>query len=237
MSYTYDIVTTSDAPDRSDAEVALKAAAETIRKWLRVSSEHIIAIGRQLTAAKRLLKRGEFSSWVSVECGLTLRTAQNYMRASNLVELKGETIAHLSPASIYRLAERKTPPEVVDRVLELLRGGNVPTEPDIEAMIKRACQTSSETSEISRTSDERAAQLASDLRLRLGDTMVRELIDGPWEQIGICLRLQLDKAESQLTFAEGDRVDSQRTAKVIFFPSNAQANEGDHSAKGSDYVF
>ena len=81
------------------------------------------------------------------------------------------------------------------------------------------CQTSWETS-TSRTSNQRAAQLASDLRVRLGDAMVRKLPD-TCEQMGICLRLQLDNAES-LTFAAG-RVDRQ-IRQGTFFPSNAQAS-------------
>jgi hypothetical protein len=87
----------------------LRKLAEQVRNHSRSSTKAIIAIGEALRDAKPHLGHGKFRGWVEAECGFTIRTAQNYMRAAELTD-KSETVSRLNPAAIYRLAKASTPP-------------------------------------------------------------------------------------------------------------------------------
>jgi hypothetical protein len=154
----------------------LQGEAKSIRKLLRSSTASIISIGGKLREVKDRLKHGEFTSWVVNDCGIMMRSAQNYMRVSEFAEHKSETISHLTPASIYRLAARATPSEVTVRVLELLQQGTVPSEADIDKMIKLACNASPEVLDACQFNLDRAqwaSQLALQLRAKVSDATAR----------------------------------------------------------------
>jgi hypothetical protein len=149
---------------RSDKETTdpfLRALAEQVRRHSRSSSKSIIAIGEALRDAKGHLEHGKFGDWVATECGLTMRTAQNYMRAAELTD-KSEIVSLLNPAAIYRLAKPTTPPDVVARVLVMLETGVVPTEPEIIGLILAVSQTDKETTGAPKASDD--ASLANCMR-------------------------------------------------------------------------
>ena len=112
----------------------LRKLVEQVRSHSRSSTKSIIAIGKALLDAKHRLGHGKFAGWVEAECGFTIRAAQNYMRAAELTD-KSEIVSHLNPAAIYRLAKASVPSAVVDRVVEMLEAGVVPTEQEILALI------------------------------------------------------------------------------------------------------
>jgi hypothetical protein len=154
----------------------LTALAEQVRSHSRSSTKSIIAIGEALRDAKLHLGHGKFGEWVVAQCGLTMRTAQNYVRAAELTD-KSEIVSLLNPAAIYRLAKPTTPPDVVARVLVMLQTGIVPTEPEIIGLILAASQTDKEATGAPKASDDgNALRLARELHARLGHDLISELI-------------------------------------------------------------
>src|SRR5690606_27470050 len=66
---------------------------------------------------KDLLEHGKFIEWIRSECHFTERTAQTYMQVWRNVGPKYETISHLRPTTIYRIAAPGTPPEARRSIL------------------------------------------------------------------------------------------------------------------------
>jgi hypothetical protein len=101
----------------------LRNRATRIRQGVKSTVEAICDIGVQLCGAKQMLGHGQFVQWVESECGFSLRSAQNYMRASEFAADKNATIARLPPATVYRLSAKNTPPEVVAEVMARAASG------------------------------------------------------------------------------------------------------------------
>ena len=215
-------------------DAILRRAAKMIRKHSRSSTKSIIAIGDALLLAKAHLKHGEFLSWIVRECDFTIRSAQNYIRACEFAKHHGETVALLTPAALYRLSASNTPTDAVGHVIAMLARNVVPAEGDIDTIINlvRESREAAGPTDVLTTRTELAAQLASELRLRLGDEWSRELADGPWGLIGKTLRLQL--ASSHLAVMEpGDEANAAvRTATVLSFPS--RQNDPESARVASD---
>ena len=112
---------------------ALRACCARIRTQIMKTVAPIIAIGRELIAAKKILRHGAFGDWVESECGFTMRTAQNYMKASRLSS-KYESVSHLPPATLYRMCGRRTPVELVDKVVACASRGEEVTEAEFDRM-------------------------------------------------------------------------------------------------------
>jgi hypothetical protein len=119
----------------------LQNKAKSIRKRLRSSTAAIISVGGELREVKRFLNHGEFTSWVVNDCGIVMRSAQNYMRVSAFAEHKRESISLLSPGAIYRLSANSTPPLVISQVIEMLENSEAPTESIIEELIMHLAAT------------------------------------------------------------------------------------------------
>jgi hypothetical protein len=171
----------------------LRHLAEQVRNHSRSSTKAIIAIGEALRDAKLHLGHGKFGAWVATACGFTMRTAQNYVRAAELAD-KSESVSLLNPAAIYRLAKASTPPDVVNRVLEMLETGVVPTEQEIIGLILAASLKDQDATESPTTAnDEDTLRLACELHTRLGHELVSQLIESRWSD----LRKHLRRAISQ----------------------------------------
>jgi hypothetical protein len=205
----------------------LRQAAKTIRKHSRSSTQSIIAIGDALLLAKAHLKHGEFSSWIVRECDFTVRSAQHYIRACEFAKHHGETVALLTPAALYRLSASNTPTEAVRHVIAMLARSVVPAEGDIDAIINLVRENSEAAgpADVLTTRTELAEQLASELRLRLGDERSRELADGPWGLIGKSLRLQLATSHSAAMAPDDEASAAVRTATILSFTSRQTGPE------------
>ena len=64
----------------------LRLDAGRIRE-ARDGTEAIHVIAYLLAWAKQVLAHGQFIRWVRAECGFSIRTAENYIRATKFVEL------------------------------------------------------------------------------------------------------------------------------------------------------
>jgi DUF3102 family protein len=173
-------------------QVLDRLAAE-LRNHSRSSTVSILLIGKLLVQAKQHLGHGEFVQWVDRACGFTIRSAQNCMRASELAAREGEIISLLNPAALYRLARRKTPPEAVTLVVEMLKRGFVPTEAEVIVLILAYSYKDQEPSApVDGVDDQGARHLARELHSRLGPELVSRLIGSRWSNLRKRLREQIE---------------------------------------------
>ena len=90
----------------------IQEIAERIRARIRRTVADIIETGRDLAQVKAALDHGEFGEWIDHEFSMTMRTAQNYIRAATWAEGKNEIISHLPPRTLYLLSAKSTPEEI-----------------------------------------------------------------------------------------------------------------------------
>lgn len=103
----------SDVPEVAPTSRLAEIAAAA-RGVMRAS---ISEMGGLLLEAKTLVPHGKFAAWAQRELGISLRSAENYMAAARFLEGKSESVSHLPPAVIYRLAAPTAPPELVADVV------------------------------------------------------------------------------------------------------------------------
>jgi hypothetical protein len=125
-TFTYDFVPAVTA-------ATLRAEASRIRKMVNITTEAIIGIGAALISIKQSLEHGQFGDWVEAECGFGLRTAENYIKASQFAEGKTKCVSHLHPATVYRLAANSAPPPIVQAVLDRASNGEIVADAEVVA--------------------------------------------------------------------------------------------------------
>jgi hypothetical protein len=121
-----------------DIATALRAQASRIRDMVTVTTSAVIQIGNDLIAVKLALESGKFRRWIESECGFSVRTAENYMGAARLAEGRNATVAFLQPATVYRLAAKSAPVEIVNAVLQRVGQGETVSDRDITAALDLA---------------------------------------------------------------------------------------------------
>jgi hypothetical protein len=137
----FPIIAVHDGRDNvlTPAQLALAArAAQRIREYQRTSTAAMLEIGKLLNEVKAELPHGEFGRWLEGEVGWTQRTAQNYMRAAEAFIGKSETVSHLPPVTLYRLAAPSIPEGVREGALALIADPGNPPIADINEMVDRA---------------------------------------------------------------------------------------------------
>lgn len=82
-----------------------------------------IDTGRDLLAVKAKMPHGKFGVWLDAEFGMTSRTAENYMNASQFLEGKSETVSYLRPAILYALASPSADINIVNEVIAEVDAG------------------------------------------------------------------------------------------------------------------
>jgi hypothetical protein len=98
----------------------LRAQAHRIRRQATLS---VIHIGKDLIAAKRYLRHGEFLNWISAEIGMPTRTAQAYMHVAEWASHKSPAVALLPSSILYILSTSSTPEYYVDKILRRVEAG------------------------------------------------------------------------------------------------------------------
>jgi hypothetical protein len=116
----------------------LRRQASRIRERGKATVSAIIEIGRDLLAVQKHLQHGQFCTWVEAECGFTVRSAQNYMRAAEFAEDKNEIISLLSPTTLYMLAAKSSPTEIVTDVVARFKAGEVLADTTIKTRLAEA---------------------------------------------------------------------------------------------------
>ena len=105
-------------PDQRLDEIAID-----IQSRLKRIAEDIAIIGQQLTEARQLLPPGEWSPWVA-RLGISLRTAQRYMRAGTLLGER-DILSRLKPSAVIALAAPSCPGAALTEVERRLRDGEL----------------------------------------------------------------------------------------------------------------
>ena len=113
--------TYTDLPAPVAAE--LRAVTARIKDRLTRQVKDIIETGRDLLEVKSKLEHGQFESWLDSEFGMTVRTAQRFMRASEWAQDKNDIVSHLTPTTVYMLSAKSTPKGVHEQVVERLERG------------------------------------------------------------------------------------------------------------------
>jgi hypothetical protein len=115
----------------ADKVTALRAQASHIRGFVKTHTAAVIEAGLDLIAVKQTLP-GQFGQWVTAECGFSLATAENFMRAAKFAEGRIATVTILMPATVYKLARKSTPIEIVNAVMDRAMQGEVVPERDVK---------------------------------------------------------------------------------------------------------
>ena len=116
----------------------LRTQATRIRKLVKTTTTTIIEVGHDLIAVKRTLDHGQFGAWVEAECGFSLRTAENYIRAAEFAEGKSEIVSLLPPTTVYRLSSKSAPPDLVKSFIEVASRGDVVSERSVKDALEEA---------------------------------------------------------------------------------------------------
>jgi hypothetical protein len=130
---------------RADTTEILQSTALRIRDRMKAS---IIDTGRDLLSIKNMIEPRTFGQWLEVEFGMTVRTAQNYMAAAELVA-EYETVSHLPTTTLYRLAS--APDAVRVAMVERLDKGQTVSKSDISDAVWHHRHAEAEAQRIART--------------------------------------------------------------------------------------
>jgi hypothetical protein len=133
VTFDYDVVPAVTA-------AALRVEAAQIRKLATTIMTDIIEAGRALKAVKDQIP-GQFCAWVKSECGFSIGTAENYMRAAEFAAGRIATVTILNPRAVYLLAAKSAPPEIVQTVLDrAAKGETIADSEVIAALNEHRCQ-------------------------------------------------------------------------------------------------
>lgn len=149
----------------------LRSASTEIRSRIKRQNEAIIATGEQLRTAEELLQ-GRFVEWIATELDMSVRTAQNYMRAAEVWGSECATIAHLPPNILYLTAAKSTPDEVRKEMVDAFKGGRVFDGAAIEDRVRVARNKAQE--------ERRNAKIPPEKRRRLA--AAKERRETEWEK-------------------------------------------------------
>ncbi|MCJ2134036.1 DUF3102 domain-containing protein [Methylobacterium sp. J-026] len=119
----------------------LRKGADHIRRMTNQTSKCLLAIGDELTRAKNLLLHGQFGTWLATEFGWSERTAQRYMKATEVFGSKNDTVSVLEPTAIYQLSAKSTPENVRHAIVTRLKAGERPVLAEVNAEVRQARQT------------------------------------------------------------------------------------------------
>lgn len=173
----------------SSQAASLRKIAARIRNLSRKTSDAILEIGRELLKVKAETAHGTFTQWVENDCGLTRRSAQNYMRVATFAADKSASVALLSPGVLYRLAAKSTPAEIVSAVLRLLDGGSVPTESEVAELF---AATPTNAAAFAEPEMGNSFLLAAALLSSVGAARAQELLNS-WKLVGRHLGIMVEQ--------------------------------------------
>jgi hypothetical protein len=117
------------------AAILLRQQAARLRGLITKTTGDMIDIGADLIRIKSELDHGQFTSWIEAEIGVSIRTAQGYMRFAMLAEGKCETVSLLPPSAVRMLAAKSAPVEVVQHVFTQAAASNIMPDRAVKDMI------------------------------------------------------------------------------------------------------
>jgi len=124
----------SDLPTPVAAE--LQAVTNRIKERLTRQVTDIIETGRDLIDVKSKLDHGQFEPWLNTSFNMTMRTAQNYMRAAEYMADKSEIVSFLTPNTMYLLSAPSTPEAAQRQVLDDLEAGKSVNHREVREVVQ-----------------------------------------------------------------------------------------------------
>jgi Protein of unknown function (DUF3102) len=125
--------------DGFEISAALNDCANHIRAIGKRAFEDVVEIGRILTKAKSLAGHGNWLPWLQRELGWSGETARKWMSLYDFSKSQQNwnlTESDLPISSLYILAQKKTPPAIIDAVAERFSSGEPsPSAKEIKSMI------------------------------------------------------------------------------------------------------
>jgi hypothetical protein len=97
---------------------------------------NVLAIGAELVAVKKALKRGDWGDWLDREFDWSEELARKMMAATRRFKSVKFTDLAIEPSALYVLAAKKTLDRVVEQALELARKGETITHAKAKTLVK-----------------------------------------------------------------------------------------------------
>jgi hypothetical protein len=117
---------------------AIMLSARRIKEKAERSKRDILEIGRELTETKAKLEHGQFGDWLSVEFGMSDRTAQRFMAVHETYGGKSDTVSFLNDSALYLLSGPTVPEAARQEVETQARDtGKSPTKAAVQAVIAK----------------------------------------------------------------------------------------------------
>lgn len=129
---------------QSDRET-LRVCVGEVASLTRKSCEQVIELGRILARAQPVVA-GKFKHWVRIECGITDRTARNYLRVAERFGGRLDVVERLAvpPTMLIKLATADD--WIVESVLTRVGDGETLTVADVAELVRKPRQKASEAS-------------------------------------------------------------------------------------------
>jgi hypothetical protein len=179
----------------------LRSIAVTLSPLLKELRITAVQAGRQLRAAKEILKHGGFGSFCQDVMSTEVRMCQLFINVADLADDLGSEIVEKMPVSSAALLS-KAPPEIVGQVVdEMNEGGKCPSLRKIRARI-RTTQSSGKSVATVGHDDERVANLASVLTKKLETQELSDLLDVLNAAKNSSIVALCEKIQSYLNFPE-----------------------------------
>jgi hypothetical protein len=115
-----------------------RETANTVRRLHAQQTSSILRAGQKLIEVKQRLPHKQYLPWVEAEFGgKAIRTIQRYMQAAKVFGGKYDMVSYLLPTTVYKLAERGTPKNIREEVIEKLTCGERLSDDAILDMIQK----------------------------------------------------------------------------------------------------
>lgn len=117
---------------------AIMLSARRIKDKAERTKRDILDIGKELTDAKAKLEHGQFGDWLSVEFGMSDRSAQRFMSVYETYGAKSDTVSLLNDSALYLLSGPSVPEAARQEVEQQAQTtGKSPTKAQVQQVIAR----------------------------------------------------------------------------------------------------
>ncbi|QPC90296.1 hypothetical protein [Mesorhizobium sp. INR15] len=116
----------------------MRRARMRILTRLKRTTSDMLETGRDLATIRAAVSGSVFGLWVVSECGITSRTAQLFMRASEVFGERCEIISQIPPTSVMKLAAPNVPDNVREMLVNRLTSGDRLRNRDIDEAVREA---------------------------------------------------------------------------------------------------
>lgn len=131
LHYDYNLVAT-------EHRSAIMLSARRIKDKAERSKRDLLDIGKELTETKAKLEHGQFGDWLSIEFGMSERSAQRFMSVYETYGSKSDTVSLLNDSALYLLSGPSVPAAARQEVEQQAQtSGKSPTKAEVQQVIAR----------------------------------------------------------------------------------------------------